>query len=124
MLAVPIAFTSDHIETLYEIDLEYGEDAVKEGIAHFKRAPSLNDEPLLTDAMADIVAGHLKAGEPASPMYALNCPGCVNPACRTILNPAAPYGKLREGNDKCKVQGWPTSKDVAELQARGAAPCS
>jgi ferrochelatase len=24
---VPIAFTSDHIETLYELDLEYGKEA-------------------------------------------------------------------------------------------------
>lgn len=123
VLAVPIAFTSDHIETLFEIDLEYGEDAAKAGITHFRRAPSLNDEPLLTDAMADIVAEHLASGQPASPAYALNCPGCTNPACRTILNPAAPYTKLREGNDKCVVQGWPTAKDVGDLQARGATPC-
>mgnify|MGYP001801595321 CR=1 FL=1 len=26
MLLVPIAFTSDHIETLYELDLEYAEE--------------------------------------------------------------------------------------------------
>jgi ferrochelatase len=29
MLLVPIAFTSDHIETLFELDLEYGEEAHK-----------------------------------------------------------------------------------------------
>ena len=28
-LLVPIAFTSDHIETLFELDLEYGEEAHK-----------------------------------------------------------------------------------------------
>jgi ferrochelatase len=27
VVLVPIAFTSDHIETLYELDLEYGEEA-------------------------------------------------------------------------------------------------
>ena len=31
-MAVPIAFTSDHIETLYEIDIEYGEEAKEAGI--------------------------------------------------------------------------------------------
>ena len=46
VLAVPIAFTSDHIETLYEIDIEYAEEAEEVGI-QLKRAPSLNDEPLI-----------------------------------------------------------------------------
>ncbi|GMF27597.1 unnamed protein product [Phytophthora lilii] len=32
VMAVPIAFTSDHIETLYEIDIEYGEEAKAAGI--------------------------------------------------------------------------------------------
>lgn len=32
VLAVPIAFTSDHVETLYEIDIEYAEEAREVGI--------------------------------------------------------------------------------------------
>ncbi len=32
VLAVPIAFTSDHIETLYEIDIEYAHAAKEAGI--------------------------------------------------------------------------------------------
>jgi len=32
----PVAFTSDHIETLYEIGMEYAEDAQKAGIANLK----------------------------------------------------------------------------------------
>jgi ferrochelatase len=97
VLVVPIAFTSDHIETLHEIDLEYAEGAHKAGITQFKRAPSLNDEPLLSTAQAEIVAAHLAADEAvSSPQYALNCAGCVNPACRSILNPAHPYQKRRD----------------------------
>ena len=30
MLLVPIAFTSDHIETLHELDIEYAEELAKE----------------------------------------------------------------------------------------------
>lgn len=30
MILVPIAFTSDHIETLHELDIEYAEDIGKE----------------------------------------------------------------------------------------------
>ena len=32
VLVVPIAFTSDHIETLYEIDIEYKEEAEELGL--------------------------------------------------------------------------------------------
>lgn len=96
VLVVPIAFTSDHIETLFEIDIEYQEDAHKAGIKHFARAPALNDEPLLTQAQAEIVAAHLAHGQACDTLkYKLHCPMCTNPDCRTVLNPAAPYTSFR-----------------------------
>ncbi|RLN90709.1 hypothetical protein BBJ28_00012953 [Nothophytophthora sp. Chile5] len=95
VLAVPIAFTSDHIETLYEIDIEYAKEALEAGITqNFKRCPSLNDEPLLFQAQADLVKRHLDTEELHSPSYPLNCPGCTNPMCRSIVNPIKPYEKL------------------------------
>eukprot|EP00937_MAST-01D_sp_MAST-1D-sp2_P008061 g8061.t1 len=113
VLAVPIAFTSDHVETLFEIDVEYAEEAEEAGIEHWKRAPSLNDEPLLADAFADIVAEHLKSGELHTPAYALNCSGCVNPTCRSIMDPAgaAPYARMRD-----VAQGIDTPQGVEALQ--------
>jgi ferrochelatase len=87
VLVVPIAFTSDHIETLHEIDIEYKELAKKTGIGRFERAPALNDAPLFLNALADIVASHLQNGEASSRQYLLRCPGCTNPQCRTIPNP-------------------------------------
>lgn len=151
VLTVPIAFTSDHIETLFEIDIEYAEEAAKVGIVQFERAPSLNGEEAISTAQAQIIAEHLglqkgssgtgasapsavgDAGQAAavryppvavaSPQYAINCPGCTNPACRTILNPAAPYTKLRDRYDPavgCKaVAGspWPTPAEVQRLKA-------
>ena len=91
VLVVGIAFTSDHIETLHELDIEYGELAHEAGITNYKRAPALNGMPLFQDALANIVAQHLASGEACSPLYGLRCPGCVNPQCRNILNPVAPY---------------------------------
>nr|CCA26575.1 ferrochelatase putative [Albugo laibachii Nc14]CCA27299.1 ferrochelatase putative [Albugo laibachii Nc14] len=96
VLAVPIAFTSDHIETLYEIDIEYAEEAKEVGIMHFKRSPSLNDEPLLIKAMANRVKKHLDEKELHSPQYPLPCPGCTNAMCRTILNPISSYSVKRD----------------------------
>mgnify|MGYP006292963479 CR=1 FL=1 len=91
VLIVPIAFTSDHIETLHELDIEYGELAHEAGIENYVRAPALNGMPLFQDALAEIVAEHLKSGEACTKQYGMRCPGCVNPQCRNILNPVAPY---------------------------------
>jgi ferrochelatase len=87
LLIVPIAFTSDHIETLSELDREYGEVATRVGITRYRRTPALNERPMFMDALADIVREHLAAGRPYGPLYGTRCPGCTNPQCRRILNP-------------------------------------
>lgn len=96
VLVVPIAFTSDHVETLFEIDIEYKHMAKEAGVEHFHRSPSLNDEPLIADAMAELVSAHLASGEVHTEQYPLNCAGCTNPICRSICNPIKPYKKLRD----------------------------
>lgn len=93
VLVIGIAFTSDHIETLSEIDIEYAHLAKEVGISEFKRAPSLNGEPLFQDALADMVLEHLERGEACSTQYGLRCPGCTNPQCRNILNPVAAFSR-------------------------------
>jgi ferrochelatase len=84
VLIVPIAFTSDHVETLYEIDIEYKEEAEELGL-HMQRAPSLNLKPEFTRTMAEIVASHLRSEAPyplpTTKQYPLRCPGCTNQAC-------------------------------------------
>tara|TARA_B110000008_G_scaffold153222_1_gene154327 strand:+ start:87 stop:1346 length:1260 start_codon:yes stop_codon:yes gene_type:complete len=110
VLAVPIAFTSDHIETLYEIDIEYAEEAEEVGI-QLKRAPSLNDEPLFIEAQADLVYNHLKNGDVCSSQYGMNCAMCVNPTCRTIINPIGDYNRLRD-----TAKGLETPRIVENLQ--------
>ncbi len=87
LLVVPIAFTSDHIETLSELDREYGEVAHRAGITQYKRTPALNDRPQFMDALADVVREHLASGRAYGPLYRTRCPGCVNPQCRQMLNP-------------------------------------
>ncbi len=55
MLVYPIAFVSDHSETLYELGMEYAELAHEAGIAHYRVVPALNAHPLLIRALADLV---------------------------------------------------------------------
>lgn len=56
-VVVPVAFTSDHIETLHEIDIEL-KNAVKRPDL-VARAPCLNLEPLFIQALTEIVVDHL-----------------------------------------------------------------
>ena len=57
MLMVPLSFVSDHIETLHEIDIEYGGEARHLGIEDFRRTESLNSSPLFIECLAELVKG-------------------------------------------------------------------
>jgi len=59
LLVVPISFVSDHIETLYEIDILYKELAEALGMKLI-RAESLNTTPLFIDTLEDIVIHKVK----------------------------------------------------------------
>ncbi|MEE6457897.1 hypothetical protein FKM82_000091 [Ascaphus truei] len=82
ILLVPIAFTSDHIETLYELDIEYAQVLANEcGVENIRRSESLNGNPLFSKALADLVLSHIKSKEICSKQLSLRCPLCVNPVC-------------------------------------------
>ncbi|XP_057851923.2 ferrochelatase-2, chloroplastic isoform X2 [Cryptomeria japonica] len=55
LLAVPISFVSEHIETLEEIDMEYKELALESGIENWGRVPALGSEPAFISDLADAV---------------------------------------------------------------------
>ncbi|KZZ94188.1 ferrochelatase precursor [Moelleriella libera RCEF 2490] len=79
MVLIPIAFTSDHIETLYELDHEViGESGHTETI---KRVDSLNGSRVFIDALADIAKSHLESGIACSRQMGLRCPSCKSERC-------------------------------------------
>jgi ferrochelatase len=59
ILVVPISFVSDHIETLYEIDVLYKSMAQELGVS-LKRVNSLNIHPVFIKALADMVIKNAK----------------------------------------------------------------
>jgi ferrochelatase len=59
LLVVPISFVSDHIETLYEIDILYKGMAEKLGM-RMERVESLNTSPLFISALKEIVVKAVK----------------------------------------------------------------
>jgi ferrochelatase len=59
LLVLPISFVSDHVETLYEIDMLYAEMMAEKGV-NLVRTPSLNDRPLFIGALSNLVEQGLK----------------------------------------------------------------
>jgi ferrochelatase len=59
VLVIPISFVSEHIETLYELDILYKHVAQDAGVKNFRRVPALNSDPAFIAALADIVEGAL-----------------------------------------------------------------
>ena len=64
MLAVPVSFVSEHIETLEEIDVEYRELAEASGIDQWRRVPALNTDARFIGDLADLVLDKLPACAP------------------------------------------------------------
>lgn len=58
VLLVPLSFVSDHIETLYDIDIIYKKMAESLGMT-FHRTNSLNDSPKFIESLSDIIKEHL-----------------------------------------------------------------
>ena len=54
VLVQPIGFVSDHVEILYDIDIEAREAARELGM-RLERPPALNEEPLFIEALAEAV---------------------------------------------------------------------
>ncbi|MBI4468659.1 MAG: ferrochelatase [Acidobacteria bacterium] len=59
ILVVPISFVSEHVETLYEIDVLYKELAARSGIEDFRRVPALNLRPDFIGCLVRLVEERL-----------------------------------------------------------------
>ncbi len=57
VVVVPLSFTCDNIETLYDIDIKLKAEADRLGVV-LRRTESLNDSPAFIGALADIVLGY------------------------------------------------------------------
>jgi protoporphyrin/coproporphyrin ferrochelatase len=67
LLVIPMAFVTEHIETLHEINIEAREEAVHKGITRFEMMPALNDHPRFIKCLAELVNARLQSGySPAS----------------------------------------------------------
>ena len=57
VLVAPIGFICDHVETLFDIDIELKQLAVSKGM-HLERMAMLNDSPALIETLRNVLATH------------------------------------------------------------------
>lgn len=91
LILVPIAFTSDHIETLHELDIELIEDSKNPDI--IKRAGSLNDNEEFISGLAELVKNHLESGELYSKQLELDWELSKQFTSNTFKHPREMFGK-------------------------------
>ena len=85
VLVVPIAFVSEHSETLVELDVEYREFAHEKGVPGYFRAPAANSDGAFIEALAGLVRRALVEGPglcrggagSVCPGKHKDCPQCV-----------------------------------------------
>lgn len=69
VVTVPIAFVSEHLETLYDLDILAREAAEQGGAKLYLRVPALGTRPDFVAALADVVRRGI-AGQPGFPQAA------------------------------------------------------
>jgi ferrochelatase len=75
VLLCPIAFVSEHVETLVELDIEYAKLAKRLQLPFYLRAPALGTDPRFIDALADLTERALsQPGKMQSESGARLCP--------------------------------------------------
>jgi ferrochelatase len=60
LLVVPVAFVTEHIETLHEINIQARAQAINLGVQQFEMMPAVGDSPTFISALADLVLQSLK----------------------------------------------------------------
>jgi ferrochelatase len=65
VVAAPIGFVCDHVEVLYDLDIEAKRIATEEGI-DLVRAQTVNDHPAFIRMMASLIRDYLRSGETSS----------------------------------------------------------
>jgi len=83
VIVAPIAFVSEHSETLVELDIEYSDLAARSGIVDYIRVPTVGTQPLFIEGLARLVLEAAQDGGTVNGCGARICPRefskCIHP---------------------------------------------
>ena len=74
LVVVPIAFVSEHSETLVELDIEYAKLAAEVGVPHYLRVPAVGTHPAFIQGMASLVRDTLNSNNTRPDGGVKHCP--------------------------------------------------
>jgi protoporphyrin/coproporphyrin ferrochelatase len=74
VIVAPIAFVSEHSETLVELDIEYGKLAKEVGVPDYRRAATVSDDPAFVEGLAGLVHKALAGGACVNDAEGRICP--------------------------------------------------
>jgi len=74
VMITPIAFVSEHVETLVELDHDYAKVAKRLNLAHYIRVPALGLQQDFVEGLADIALAALNTDAGVRPGSAYLCP--------------------------------------------------
>ena len=94
LLVVPIAFVSEHSETLVELDIEYRDLAAKAGVPAYHRAPTLGLDDGFIASLANIVRSARCGGPGIHAMCDVAACAARNRRCPFAANPALAVGRI------------------------------
>ena len=80
-VVVPIAFVSDHSETLYELDIQFKEWADEKAMIHYSRVPVLGDHPMFIEGLASLIVSSLSGQDDMR-----KCPRSYKDCCHGRFN--------------------------------------
>jgi ferrochelatase len=104
VLVVPIAFVSEHSETLVELDVEYRELAHRAGVPAYYRVPAQNSDPGFIASLADLARGALARGPGlCSYIGKRTCPRAFGGCPHARAGEAAPGGAALGEADPVEV---------------------
>jgi len=74
LIVVPVAFVSEHSETLVELDIDYAELAQRVGVPDYLRAATVRDHSDFITGLAGLVSVGMNAKKPVSCLPSRTCP--------------------------------------------------
>ncbi len=87
LLIVPVAFVTDHIETLHEINIEAREEAHELGVTRFEMVPGLNSSPTFISCLGDLPLAALRG----TPVGTETCRGACARSSSAVTPSLCPH---------------------------------